>query len=147
MPEELVRGSSVGPDGEYAETGLSASYALSHMGEAPPCGKVHVVAVQGEIDPGAVIGMQRGISAAFDAGCRRVVIDLRMVTLVLGDQTADMFCGVLRRRAGRSASLAIVACPLQVQRILALSAIDNIELYPDVDVATSALTAQPASAA
>jgi anti-anti-sigma regulatory factor len=119
---------------------FSVSYTLPEIHEVRPRDEVRTIVVEGEIDPGEVIALQRRISVALDAGYRRILIDLSAVTLMLGDQTASMFCGVVRRLTSSAGPLGIVACPPQVERALELFEIDRIELYPDHDLAVSALT-------
>jgi anti-anti-sigma regulatory factor len=122
----------------------SVSYTLPHVREVRTRGEVQTLAVKGEIDPGTVDALQRRTSDALDAGYRRIAIDLSAVTLVLGVQTSLMLGGALRRLTSRTATLAIVAGPPAVRRVLELCAIDGIAFYPDLDAAMSALTPHPA---
>ena len=59
--------------------------------------EVWVIALEGEVDPGTVIALQRKINRALDSGSGGVVIDLGAVSGV-GAQTLSLFCGALRRR-------------------------------------------------
>jgi len=96
---------------------------------ASPCvTEIPSIVLEGEIDPGAVIALQRRIVEALDAGQRRVVLDLSAVT-VLGGATIDLLCGALRWLTRRGATLAIVGGPPRVHRVLELCAIDGVKLH------------------
>jgi anti-sigma B factor antagonist len=103
------------------------------------------IVLEGEIDPGAVIALQRRIVEAVNAGQRRVVVDLSAVT-VLGGATIDLLCGALRWLTRRGATLAIVGGPPRVHRVLELCAIDGVELHQSVSAARPAALATPRGA-
>jgi anti-sigma B factor antagonist len=110
---------------------------------ASPCvTEIPSIVLEGEIDPGAVIALQRRIVEALDAGQRRVVVDLSAVT-VLGGATIDLLCGALRSLTRRRATLAIVGGPPRVHRVLELCAIDGVELHQSVSAARPAALATP----
>ena len=94
------------------------------------------IVLEGEIDPGAVIALQRRIVEALNVGQRHVVVDLSAVT-VLGGATIDLFCGALRWLTRRGATLAIIGGPPRAQRVLELCAIDGVEQHPSVSAALS----------
>jgi ABC-type transporter Mla MlaB component len=75
--------------------------------ESPWVTEIPSIVLEGEIDPGAVIALQRRIVEALNAGQRRVVVDLSAVT-VLGGAPIDLLCGALRWLTCRGATLAIV---------------------------------------
>jgi anti-anti-sigma regulatory factor len=102
----------------------------------PRVTEVSTVVLEGEIDPAAVLALQRRLGAALHAGQRRIVVDLGAVT-VLGAQTVSRFCAMLRRLTGGGATVAIVGAPVLVRRVLELWAIDGLELYPSVSAALS----------
>jgi anti-anti-sigma factor len=113
---------------------------------ALPCvTEIPSIVLEGKIDPGAVIALQRRIVEALDAGQRRVVVDLSAVT-VLGGGTIDLLCGALRWLTRRGATLAIVGGPPRVHRMLELCAIDGVELHQSVSAARPAAAATPRSA-
>ena len=99
----------------------------------PEVSEVWVIALEGEVDPGMVIALQRKINRALDSGRGRVVIDLGAVSGV-GAQTLSLFCGALRRLRG-GAVLAIVGADPRVRRVLELCAIDRLALYPTMNAA------------
>jgi anti-anti-sigma factor len=103
------------------------------------------IVLEGEIDPGTVIALQRRIVEALNAGQRRVVVDLSAVT-VLGGATSDLLCGALRRLTRRGATLAIAGGPPRVHRVLELCAIDGVELHQSVSAARPAALATPRGA-
>jgi anti-anti-sigma factor len=108
-----------------------------------PCvTEIPSIVLEGEIDPGAVIALQRRIIDALDAGQRHVVVDLSAVT-VLGGATVDLLCGALRWLTRRGATLAIAGGPPRVRRVLELCAIDGVELRQSVSAATSSALATP----
>jgi anti-anti-sigma regulatory factor len=119
------------------------SYTRPHVYEVRPRDGVHTLAVEGEVDPGVVIGLQRQINAALAVGYRRIVIDLGAVT-GLGAQTSLMLGGALRRLSSRSATVGIVACPPPAQHVLERFAIDGIAFYPALEVAMTGLLPHPA---
>jgi anti-anti-sigma regulatory factor len=119
------------------------SYTLPRVHEVRARSEVQAFTVEGEIDSVVVLALQRRISAALDAGYRRIVIDLSPVSAP-GGQTSLMLGGALRRLAGRAATLAIAAGPPPMRRGLELCAIDRIVFYPDLDVAMPVLTRPPA---
>jgi anti-anti-sigma regulatory factor len=86
------------------------SYTLPRVHEVRARSEVQAFTVEGEIDSVVVLALQRRISAALDAGYRRIVIDLSPVSAP-GGQTSLMLGGALRRLAGRAATLAIAAGP------------------------------------
>jgi anti-sigma B factor antagonist len=113
---------------------------------ASPCvTEIPSIVLEGEIDPGAVIALQRRISVLLDGGQRRIVVDLSAVT-VLGGATIDLFCGALRWLTRRGAALAIVGAPPHVHRVLDMSAIDGVELHPSESAALSGALATPRGA-
>jgi anti-anti-sigma factor len=113
---------------------------------ALPCvTEIPSIVLEGKIDPGGVIALQRRIVEALEAGQRRVVVDLSAVT-VLGGATIDLLCGALRRLTRRGATLAIVGGPPRVHRMLELCAIDGVELHQSVSAARPAAVATPRSA-
>jgi anti-anti-sigma factor len=95
----------------------------------PRAAEIATVVLEGEIGPAVVVALQRQVDAAFDAGQRRIVVDLRAVT-VLDAQTVSMFCAALRRLKRSGATLAIVGVPSPVGRVLELCAIAGLELQP-----------------
>ena len=99
----------------------------------PEVSEVWVIALEGEVDPGMVIALQRKINRALDSGSGGVVIDLGAVSGV-GAQTLSLFCGALRRLRG-GAVLAIVGADPRVRRVLELCAIDRLALYPTMNAA------------
>lgn len=99
----------------------------------PEVSEVWVIALEGEVDPGMVIALQRKINRALDSGRGRVVIDLGAVRGV-GAQTLSLFCGALRR-LNRGAALAIVGADPRVRRVLEVCAIDGLALYPTINAA------------
>lgn len=108
---------------------------------ALPCvTEIPSIVLEGKIDPGAVIALQRRIVEALDAGQRRVVVDLSAVT-VLGGATIDLLCGALRWLTRRGATLAIVGGPPRVHRVLELCSIDGVELHQSVSAARPAAVA------
>ena len=110
---------------------------------ASPCvTEIPSIVLEGEIDPGAVIVLQRRVVEALDAGQRRVVVDLSAVT-VLGGATVGLLCGALRWLTRRGATLAIVGGPPRVHRVLELCAIDGVELHQSVSAARPAALATP----
>ena len=76
--------------------------------ESPWVTEIPSIVLEGEIDPGMVIALQRRIVEAINAGQRRVVVDLSAVTVLLGGATIDLLCGALRWLTCRGATLAIV---------------------------------------
>ena len=100
------------------------------------------IVLEGEIDPGAVIALQRRIVEALNVGQRRVVVDLSAVT-VLGGATVDLLCGALRWLTRRGATLAIAGGPPRVHRVLELCAIDGVALHQSVSAARPAALATP----
>jgi len=102
----------------------------------PEVSEVWVIALEGEVDPGMVIALQRKINRALDSGRGRVVIDLGGVSGV-GAQTLSLFCGALRR-LNRGAVLAIVGADPRVRRVLEVCAIDGLAVYPTIDAALAA---------
>ena len=50
---------------------------------------MQTLVIEGEIDPGAVIALQRQISGALDSGQRRIVIDPSALTLMLEPTKPD----------------------------------------------------------
>ena len=102
----------------------------------PEVSEVWVIALEGEVDPGMVIALQRKINRALDSGSGGVVIDLGAVSGV-GAQTLSLFCGALRRLKG-GAGLAIVGADPRVRRVLELCAIDRLALYPTISDALAA---------
>jgi anti-anti-sigma factor len=112
---------------------------------SPSVTEIPSIVLEGEIDPGAVIALQRRVVAALNAGQRRVVVDLTAVT-VLGGATSDLLCGALRRLTRRGATLAIVGGPPRAKRVLELCAIDGVELHPSVSAARPAAVATPRGA-
>jgi anti-anti-sigma factor len=109
---------------------------------SPRVTEIPSIVLEGEIDPGAVIALQRRIVEAINAGQRRVVVDLSAVT-VLGGATIDLLCGALRWLARRGATVAIVGGPPRVHRVLELCAIDGVELHQSVSAARPAASATP----
>jgi anti-anti-sigma factor len=97
--------------------------------------EVWVIALEGKVDPGTVIALQRKINRALDSGSGGVVIDLGAVSV--GAQTLSLFCGALRRLRG-GAVLAIVGADPRVRRVLELCAIDQLALYPTINDALAA---------
>jgi anti-anti-sigma factor len=95
----------------------------------PRASEIATVVLEGEIGPAVVVALQRQVDAAFDAGQRRIVVDLRAVT-VLDAQTVSMFCAALRRLKRSGATLAIVGVPSPVGRVLELCATAGLELQP-----------------
>jgi anti-anti-sigma factor len=91
---------------------------------------VRVVGLAGDVDPGAVIAMHRDITAALDAGDRRIVVDLTAVTL-LGAQTAGLFCGALRRCNRRGATFEILAAPPHLRRALEIREVPHVRPIPE----------------
>ena len=113
---------------------------------ASPCvTEIPSIVLEGEIDPGTVIALQRRVVEALDAGQRRVVVDLSAVT-VLGGATVDLLCGALRWLTRRGATLAIVGGPPRVHRVLELCAIDGVELHQSVSADRPAAFATPRGA-
>jgi anti-anti-sigma factor len=110
--------------------------------------EVSTVVLEDEIDSAALLALQRQVSDALRVGQRRVVVDLRAVT-VPGAQTVSLLCAVLRRLNLRGARLAIVGAPASIGRVLELCATDGLELYPSAGAALSPanLAAQPAAVA
>jgi anti-anti-sigma factor len=102
----------------------------------PGVNEVWVIALEGEVDPGKVIALQRKINRALDSGRGRVIIDLGAVRSV-GAQTLSLFCGALRR-LNRGAALAIVGADPRVRRVLEGCAIDGLALYPTINAALAA---------
>jgi anti-sigma B factor antagonist len=113
--------------------------------ESPWVTEIPSIVLEGEIDPGAVIALQRRIVEALDAGQRRVVVDLSAVT-VLGGATIDLLCGALRWLTRRGATLAIVGGSPRLHRVLELCAIDGVELHQSVSAARPAAVATPRGA-
>jgi anti-anti-sigma factor len=99
--------------------------------------EISTVVLEGEIDPATLLALQRQVSDALRVGQRRVVVDLRAVT-VPGAQTVSLLYAVLHRLNRRGARLAIVGAPASVGRVLELCAIDGLELHPSVSAALSA---------
>ena len=113
---------------------------------ASPCvTEIPSIVLEGEIDPGTVIALQRRVVEALDAGQRRVVVDLSAVT-VLGGATVDLLCGALRWLTRRGATLAIAGGPPRVHRVLELCAIDGVALHQSLSAATPAAVATPRGA-
>jgi anti-sigma B factor antagonist len=96
---------------------------------ASPCvTEIPSIVLEGEIDPGTVIALQRRINVMLDAGQRRIVVDLSAVT-ILGGATVGLFCGAVRCLTRRGATLAIVGSPPRVHRVLDMAAIDGVKLH------------------
>ena len=113
---------------------------------SPRVTEIPSIVLEGEIDPGMVIALQRRIVEAINAGQRRVVVDLSAVTVLLGGATIDLLCGALRWLTRRGATLAIVGGPPRVHRVLELCAIDGVELHQSVSAARPAALATPRGA-
>jgi anti-anti-sigma factor len=96
---------------------------------SPRVTEIPSIVLEGEIDPGMVIALQRRIVEAINAGQRRVVVDLSAVTVLLGGATIDLLCGALRWLTRRGATLAIVGSPPRVHRVLDMAAIDGVKLH------------------
>jgi anti-anti-sigma factor len=101
---------------------------------SPGVTEIPSIVLEGEIDPGAVIALQRRIVEAINAGRRRVVVDLSAVT-PLGGATIDQLCGAWRWLTRSGATLAIVGGPPRVHRVLELCATDGGELHQSVSAA------------
>ena len=101
---------------------------------------VRVVSAEGELDPAAVIALQRQMTEAVRAGHRRIVIDLTGVTVV-GVRASLMLGGALRGVGSRTAAAALVASPEPLRRVLELCAVEALEFHPDLDSAMRVLTA------
>jgi anti-anti-sigma factor len=107
---------------------VAVTFASPYVTEVPS------IVLEGEIDPGAVIALQRRIAEALKVGQRHVVVDLSAVT-VLGGATIGLFCGSLRSLTRRGVTLAIVGGPPHVHRVLELSAIDGVKLHQRISAA------------
>jgi anti-anti-sigma factor len=107
--------------------------------------RVPSIVLEGEIDPGAVIALQRRIVEAINAGQHRVVVDLSAVTS-LGGATIDQLCGAWRWLTRCGATLAIVGGPPRVHRVFELCAIDGVELHQSVSAGWPAAVATPRGA-
>jgi anti-anti-sigma factor len=95
---------------------------------SPSVTEIPSIVLEGEIDPGAVIAIQRRVVEALDAGQRRVVVGSTPVT-VLGGATVDLLCGALRWLTRRGTTIAIAGGRPQVRRVLERCAIDGVELH------------------
>jgi anti-anti-sigma factor len=103
-----------------------------------PCvHEVPIVAVEGELDPPAIITLQRRITAALGVGRGFAVLDLRAATMPPG-QTLSLFAGALRRVSRHGTRLAITGAQPSVQRVLDRGAIAGVELHPTPHAALAA---------
>lgn len=114
------------------------TYTLPLVTEIP------TVALEGEIDPAAVVALQRRIGVALRARPRRIVVDMSAVS-VLGAQTMSLFCAALRGMERRGATIALAGAPTPVRRVIELCAIDGLELHPTVAAARSTASRDPAA--
>lgn len=87
----------------------------------------HISVLENQTNPGAAAALQQRITDAFDAGHRRVVIDLRAAILE-GTSTVSVFCSALRRLTRPDATIAVVGLPVRVRRVLEVCDIDGVEL-------------------
>jgi anti-anti-sigma regulatory factor len=104
---------------------------------APCVTELQIVTVEGELDPPAVIALQRRITVALDVRSGFVVVDLAAITGPRG-RTMSLFCGALRRVNRRGARLAIVGAQAAIRSALERCAIDGVELYPTLASAVAA---------
>jgi len=90
---------------------------------------VPILAVRGELDPEVVMELHYWIADEFDAGERRLVIDLRSADL-LGTPTLSFLCGASRCARRHGATLAVVGLTSDAQEMLSGFALDGVDLHP-----------------
>ena len=111
--------------------GSGETDSLADDGDGRRFGRSRTISVEGQIDPGTVLALQRRIVDALGDGHREIVVDLRSAT-VRGAGTAQMLGGALRRVTHRGAMLAVLA-GAAVASMLELSGVDEVVVYPAGD--------------
>jgi len=97
------------------------------MLETPAEARARVIALEGRVDSDGICMLERRIAGALADGHRRIVVDLRAVTLLVLPALSP-FCRVLRHATHDGAMIAIVGGHPHIRRTLELRAIRGLEL-------------------
>lgn len=99
------------------------------------------IALDGDIDPRAVVALQHQITGTLDAGHRRVVVDLGAAT-VLDASTLSLLRAALQclELGRRGATVEVVGAFDDLRRVVGLCAIDGVELQLRVPLTLMSLS-------
>jgi anti-anti-sigma factor len=95
-----------------------------------------VIALEGELDPGAIVVFERHVGEALGAGEASVVLDLGAASAV-ATSSLSLLCVVLRRLCRRGADIAVSGADARVKWVLERCEIKGMTLDPSGDAAAA----------